>query len=59
VVEVLGLPDDAPLAMPPDDARTTVAPEARRLVAYAVPDTVPDAVPDSRGVTLPEDAARG
>ncbi|GAB4109894.1 MAG: hypothetical protein OHK0013_45600 [Sandaracinaceae bacterium] len=39
VVELLGLAPDAPLAIPADDAVTTVAPEARRLVAYAVPTT--------------------
>jgi broad specificity phosphatase PhoE len=37
VVSLLGLDADAPLAVPADDAVTTVVPEARRLVAYAVP----------------------
>lgn len=47
VLEALGLGPDAPLAPAPEGSATTVVPEARRLVAYAVP------------TARAEDAARG
>jgi broad specificity phosphatase PhoE len=38
-IEALGLAPDAPLAPAPEGSSTTVVPEARRLVRYAVPGT--------------------